>query len=40
MALTKGAMILKQHDFVYVPQKAIKGQALADFLTYHPIPED
>ena len=33
-------MILKQYDLVYVPQRAVKGQALADFLTDHPIPND
>ena len=38
--LAKWAMILKQHDLVYVPQKAVKGQALADFLADHPIPDE
>ena len=37
--LAKWAMILKQHDLVYVPWKTIKAQALADFLAYHPIPD-
>jgi len=36
----KWAIILKQYDLVYVPQKAIKGQALVDFLVNHPIPND
>ena len=36
--LAKWAMLISQHDVVYVPQKAIKGQALADFLAAHPIP--
>ena len=38
--LAKWAMILKQYDLVYVPQRAVKGQALADFLADHPIPDD
>jgi len=31
---------LKAVDLVYVPQRAVKGQALADFLVYHPIPDN
>ena len=38
--LAKYAVILKQYNLVYVPQKAVKGQALADFLADHPIPDD
>jgi len=38
--LAKLAVILKQYDLVYIPQKAIKGQALADFLADHLIPND
>ena len=38
--LVKWAMILKQHDLVSVPQKAVKGRALADFLADHPIPDE
>ena len=38
--LAKWAMILKQYDLVYIPQRATKGQALADFLADHPIPDD
>ena len=38
--LAKWAVILQQYDIVYVPQKAIKGQALADFLADHPIPSN
>ena len=38
--LAKWAVILKQYDLVYVPQRATKGQALADFLADHPIPDD
>ncbi|XP_070011059.1 uncharacterized protein [Nicotiana sylvestris] len=29
-----------QFEIVYIPQKAIKGQVLADFLADHPIPDD
>jgi len=38
--LVKWSVILKQYDLVYVPQKAVKGRALADFLAHHPIPDD
>ncbi|KAA0058370.1 uncharacterized protein E5676_scaffold1359G00130 [Cucumis melo var. makuwa] len=38
--LAKWAVILQQYDIVYISQKAIKGQALADFLADHPIPSD
>ncbi|XP_009601708.2 uncharacterized protein [Nicotiana tomentosiformis] len=30
----------QQFEILYIPQKAIKGQALADFLADHPIPDD
>ena len=33
--LSKWAMFLSQFDIVFVPQKAIKGQALANFLPEH-----
>ncbi|KAA0067354.1 uncharacterized protein E5676_scaffold1704G00090 [Cucumis melo var. makuwa] len=33
-------LLLQQYDIVYILQKAIKGQALADFLADHPIPSD
>ncbi|KAA0043322.1 uncharacterized protein E6C27_scaffold110G002330 [Cucumis melo var. makuwa] len=36
--LAKWAIILQQYDIVYIPQKAVKGQALADFLADHPVP--
>ncbi|XP_038687483.1 uncharacterized protein LOC119986862 [Tripterygium wilfordii] len=36
--LAKWALLLSEFDITFVPQKAIKGQALADFLTDHPIP--
>ncbi|XP_050944019.1 uncharacterized protein LOC127150362 [Cucumis melo] len=38
--LAKWAVILQQYDIVYISQKAIKGQALVDFLAYHPIPSN
>ena len=34
------AVLLQQYDLAYVPQKAVKGQALVDFLADHPIPSD
>jgi len=36
--LVKWAIILEQYDLVYMPQKAVQGQALADFLVDQPIP--
>jgi len=38
--LAKWAVFLKQYDLVYVPQRAVKGKALTDFLADHPIPDD
>ena len=38
--LAKWAMLLSQFDITYIPQKAVKGQALANFLAAHPIPDD
>ncbi|XP_074298547.1 uncharacterized protein LOC141629445 [Silene latifolia] len=35
--LAKWAMLLKQYDLVFVPQKVVKGQAIADFFADHPI---
>ncbi|XXG62700.1 hypothetical protein AAC387_Pa05g1015 [Persea americana] len=37
---TKWSILLSQFDIRYVPQKAIKGPALANFLTKHPLPKD
>ena len=37
--LAKWAILLSQYDILFVPQKAINGQALADFLAAHPISE-
>jgi len=31
--------MLSEYDMTFIPQKAVKGQALADFLAAHPIPE-
>jgi hypothetical protein len=38
--LVKWAIIMMEFYITYVPQKAIKGQALADFLAAHPVPDD
>ncbi|KAK2978543.1 hypothetical protein RJ640_009502 [Escallonia rubra] len=38
--LARWAVILHQFNIEYVPQKAVKGQALADFLAAHPVPDD
>ena len=37
---TKWALLMQEFDITYIPQKAVKGQALADFLANHPIPDD
>ena len=37
--LAKWAILLSQYDMLFVPQKAVKGQALADFLAAHLVPE-
>ena len=33
-------MAFQEFEIAYVPQKAIKGKALANFLADHPIPAD
>ena len=38
--LAKWALLLNQHEIIYVPAKAVKGKALADFFADHPIPAD
>ena len=38
--LEKWASLLQEFEIIYVQQKALKGQALADFLADHPIPND
>lgn len=35
--LAKWSLLLSEFDICYVPQKAVKGRALADFLAAHPI---
>jgi len=37
--LANWVILLSQYDMTFVPQKAIKGQALADFLAAHQVPE-
>ncbi|RVW60032.1 hypothetical protein CK203_089491 [Vitis vinifera] len=36
--LARWGLLLTEYEIIYIPQKAIKGQALADFLADHPIP--
>ena len=36
--LANWAMLLSQYNMIFTPQKAVKGQAFADFLAAHPIP--
>ncbi|CAL9014029.1 unnamed protein product [Prunus brigantina] len=38
--LAKWALLLNQYEIIYTPAKAVKGQAVADFLADHPIPTD
>ncbi|CAM8989514.1 unnamed protein product [Rhodiola kirilowii] len=38
--LAKWAMLLKQYELVFVPQRATKGQAIADFFADHPVPAE
>ncbi|XP_070010814.1 uncharacterized protein [Nicotiana sylvestris] len=38
--LAKWYLQFQQFKILYIPQKAVKGQALADFLADHPIPDD
>ncbi|XP_073121371.1 uncharacterized protein [Henckelia pumila] len=38
--LARWNLQLQQFEIIYVPQKAVKGQALAEFLADHPIPAD
>ena len=37
--LAKWALLLSQYDMLFVPQKAVKSQALADFLAAHSVLE-
>lgn len=38
--LAKWSLMLMEFDITYVSKNAIKGQALADFLAAHPVPDD
>ena len=38
--LARWYLQFQQFEIVYIPQKFVKGQALADFLADHPIPND
>ncbi|XP_019261970.1 PREDICTED: uncharacterized protein LOC109239833 [Nicotiana attenuata] len=38
--LVRWYLQFQQFKIVHIPQKAVKGQALADFLAVHPIPDD
>ena len=38
--LAKWDLLLQEFDITYMPQKAVKRQALTDFLTNHPILDD
>jgi len=35
--LAKWAILLSQYDMLFIPQKAVKGQALAEFLVAHAV---
>jgi hypothetical protein len=38
--LGKWALLIMEFDITFVPQKSVKGQALAEFLEAHPMPDD
>ena len=38
--LAKWALLLSEFDITYLPSRAVKGQAIADFLAAHPIPDN
>jgi hypothetical protein len=38
--LKKLALLMMEFDITFVPHKAVKGQALAEFLVAHPVPDD
>lgn len=38
--LAKWSILLEQYDIIFVPQKAAKGQALADLLGAYPLREN
>jgi len=35
-----GVQLMTEFDITFVPQKAVKGQALVEFLAAHPVPDD
>ena len=37
--LARWALLLQEFEITYIPQRAVKGQVLADFLADHPIPD-
>ena len=38
--LAKWTLLLSQYDMLFVPQKAVKGQVLAEFLAAHLVPKN
>ena len=38
--LARWSVVFNQYEIIYIPQKPVKGQALANFLADHPIPTD
>ena len=38
--IARWIVLLQQYNLAYVSQKAVKGQALANFLANHPVPSD
>ena len=38
--LAKWVLLMTEFDITFVPQKAVKGQALVEFLAAHPVPDD
>ncbi|XP_031127436.1 uncharacterized protein LOC116029524 [Ipomoea triloba] len=38
--LARWYLLFQQFEIIYVPQKSVKGQSLADFLANHPIPAE
>ena len=37
--LAKWVLLLSEYYMLFIPQKAVKGQALAEFLAANPVPE-
>ena len=36
--LARWSILFNQYVIIYTPQKDVKGQALSNFLVYHPLP--